>query len=122
MQRMKNELNGALLQLRYQSVKAPVSGIIFDPRATPQGVLGPGERILSVVPQSGLYAEVYVPNTDIGFIKLNQQAKVRVSAFPFTRYGELEVKYHRLAQMLRANSKQVLLQFPIKLALDSLFA
>ena len=68
MQRMKNELNGALLQLRYQSVKAPVSGIIFDPRATPQGVLAPGERILSVVPQSGLYAEVYVPNQDIGFI------------------------------------------------------
>ena len=61
---------------------------MFDPQATVEGVLGPGEDP-SIVPQQGLYAEVFVLNKDIGFIKPGQEAKVRVDAFPFTRYGEL---------------------------------
>ena len=63
--RMEDELKNAELQLQYQNVRSPVSGIVFDPQASVEGVLAAGERILSIVPQNGLYAEVYVPNTDI---------------------------------------------------------
>ena len=49
-----------------------------------------GERIV-IVPE-GLFAEVLVPNGDIGFVKIGQNAKVRVDAFPFSRYGELNGK------------------------------
>ena len=52
--------------------------------------LVPERGILSIVPQDGLYAEVFVPNKDIGFVKIGQEAKVRVDAFPFTRYGEID--------------------------------
>ncbi|MCP9909685.1 HlyD family secretion protein [Cyanobium sp. BA20m-p-22] len=31
-------------------------------------------------------------NKDIGFVKTGQEVKVRVDAFPFTRYGELKAK------------------------------
>ena len=51
--------------------------------------MGAGERILSIVPQNGLYAEVYVPNTDIGFVDRVSLPKF-VEAFPFTKYGELD--------------------------------
>ena len=81
------KLNTANLQLQYRNVVAPVTGVIFDPQASQESVINSGQRILSIVPQEGLYAEVYVPNKDIGFVKMKQEAKVRVDAFPFSRYG-----------------------------------
>lgn len=119
---MRNRLREAELQLQYQNVLAPVSGVVFDPQATVEGVLGPGERILSIVPQQGLYAEVFVPNKDIGFIKPGQEAKVRVDAFPFTRYGELPGAVTQIAaDALAPDATQNFYRFPVKLTLERSF-
>ena len=88
MSEMKSKLQQAELLLRYQNVVAPTSGVIFRPQAVKLGVLQAGETIVSIVPQSGLKAEILVPNKDIGFVKTGLSAKVRVDV-PFTRYGEL---------------------------------
>ena len=116
---MQNQLRTAELQLQYQNVVAPVKGVVFDPKAYVEGVIGAGERILSIVPQSGLYAEVFVPNKDIGFVKKGQQAKVRVDAFPFTRYGELEGKVTQIAaDALPPDKMHPFYRFPVKLKFD----
>ena len=119
---MRNRLREAELQLQYQNVLAPVAGVVFDPQATVEGVLGAGERILSIVPQQGLYAEVFVPNKDIGFIKPGQEAKVRVDAFPFTRYGELPGAVSQIAaDALAPDATQNFYRFPVKLNLERSF-
>ena len=89
---LSNRLKQAELRLQYQNVIAPDSGIVFEPKARVDGVLNPGDTILTIIPQKGLKAKVYVANKDIGFIKTNQKAQIRVDAFPFTQYGELESK------------------------------
>ena len=119
---MRNQLQQAEVLLQYQNVIAPVSGVIFDPQARVDGVLGAGERILSIVPQQGLYAEVFVPNKDIGFVKPGQPAKVRVDAFPFTRYGELPAAVSQIAaDALEPNATQNFYRFPVKLKLEKSF-
>ena len=89
-EQLTKSLNEAELQLKYQTVRAPVSGIIFDQDAFESGVLSPGERLLSIVSQKGLYAEVNIPNQDIGYIKVGQEADVRIDAFPFTQFGTIK--------------------------------
>ena len=119
---MNNSLKDAELQLQYQNVTAAVSGIVFDPQATPQGVLNSGERILSIVPQAGLFAEIYVPNSDIGYIQKGQETKVRVDAFPFTRYGELPALVSQIgADALVPDSLKNFYSFPVKLELERSF-
>ena len=119
---MRNRLRESELQLQYQNVLAPVAGVVFDPQVTVEGVLGAGERILSIVPQQGLYAEVFVPNKDIGFIKPGQEAKVRVDAFPFTRYGELPGAVSQIAaDALAPDATQNFYRFPVKLTLEQSF-
>ena len=82
-----------------------------------------GERILSIVPQTGFYAEVFVPNKDIGFIKTGQEAKVRVNAFPFSRYGELQGSVERIgADALAPDSSQNFYRFPVKINLKTNFS
>ena len=116
---MKTELNNAELQLQYQNVVAPVSGIVFDPKVRAESVLASGQRILSIVSQGGLYAEVFVPNKDIGYIKPQQNAKVRVDAFPFTRYGEIAAKVSQIAaDALPPNETQPFFRYPVKLKLE----
>ena len=65
---LANSIQKADLQLSYINVLAPIDGIIFNPKAVPSGVLNPGETIVSIVPQKGLYAQVFVTNKDIGYI------------------------------------------------------
>ena len=119
---LKATLTQTELQLQYQTVKAPVSGIVFDPVVRLEGVLQPGERILSIVPQKGLYAEIYVPNQDIGFVKTGQEAKVRVDAFPYSRYGEVTSKVNQIsADALPPDSNIPFYRFPVKLEMKKSF-
>ena len=119
---MSNRLREVELKLQYQNVLAPVTGILFDSKASPEGVLSPGERILSIVPQKGLYALVYVPNQDIGFVKTGQKAKVRVDAFPFSRYGELDGNVAKIgADALQPDQVFNFYRFPVEISLDKSF-
>jgi len=116
---MRNRLRQAELQLQYQTVVAPVAGVVFEPKARVDGVLDAGETILTLVPQQGLKAQVFVPNKDIGFVKTGQVAKVRVDAFPFTRYGELEGRVSQIgADALPPDQNANFYRFPVKLTLN----
>ena len=116
---LKNQLLKARLQLQYQNVVAPASGIIFNLKSQESGVLQAGETILSIIPQGRLKAKVYVTNKDIGFVKLNQPAKVRVDAFPFTRYGELIGTVDQIgADALEPDATNSLYRYPVTLKLD----
>ena len=119
---MNSRLRQAELQLQYQNVVAPTSGVIFQPKAFKLGVLEPGEKIVSIVPQSGLKAQVFVPNKDIGFVKDGLKAKVRIDAFPFSRYGELNGSVtHIGADALSPDSTANYYRFPVRLSLDKSF-
>ena len=117
--RLKNQLNQAELKLQYQNVVAPVTGIIFEPKARASGVLGAGETILTIIPQGGLKGKVFIQNKDIGFIKNGQTARVRVDAFPFTQYGELEGSVGQIgADALPPDQKANFYRYPVKLTLN----
>ena len=113
-----NQKKRAELQLQYQNVIAPVSGIVFEPKARISGVINPGETILTIIPQEGLKGKVFVQNKDIGFVKNGQNAKVRVDAFPFTRYGELVAAVDQIgADALPPDEKAGFYRYPVKLKL-----
>ena len=40
-----------LAQLQYRNVMAPATGIVFEPKASTDGVLGAGDTILTIIPQ-----------------------------------------------------------------------
>lgn len=116
---MRNRLLQAELKLQYQNVVAPTDGIVFNPKVQPAAVLSAGETLLTLVPQGDLFAEVFVSNRDIGFVKTGQIAKVRVDAFPFTRYGELEGRVSHIgAGALEPDSIQNFYRFPLRLTLN----
>ncbi len=71
---------------------ASVDGVVQQLNVfTVGGVVTPAEHLMVIVPNDqDLIVEAMVLNKDIGFVKENQKASVKIDAFPYTRYGFID--------------------------------
>jgi hemolysin D len=76
-----------LLELR-----APQAGMVKDLAThTPGTVAAPGTILMTLVPKDEtLRAEVWLSNDDVGFIRPNQEVKLKLASFQFQKYGMLD--------------------------------
>lgn len=94
-ERQLSELTSQQAQLeqniRYQALRAPVDGTVFDLQANRAGyVANSTEPLMSIVPQDALVARVFIPNQDIGFVREGQKVDVRIDAYSYSEYGDME--------------------------------
>ncbi|KST68528.1 HlyD family efflux transporter periplasmic adaptor subunit [Mastigocoleus testarum] len=70
-----------------ETITAPVSGTVYNIKAT-KGPVQSGEELLSILPEGEeLMLQVKVRNRDIGFIRQGMKAKVKMATFPFQEFG-----------------------------------
>jgi hemolysin D len=105
----KQQFKSGLLEL-----KAPQAGVVKDLSLTTVGtVVQPGAVLLNVVPKDEpLIAEVAIKNEDVGFVQPGQTAKVKLSAYPFQKYGLVEGKVEQIGADSNANDPQKQLAQP----------
>ena len=74
------------------TLRAPVDGTVQEMTVfTEGGVVTVGQSVMSVVPSgSTLIVEARLLNKDVAFVRPGQPASVKLAAFPFTRYGDIE--------------------------------
>ena len=92
---INSQVAGAEENLRYQTIKAPVTGDVFDLRAYPGYVPPSGQNappVLKIVPTEDLVAEVFISPQDIGFVRKGMNTDVRISAFNYSDYGDIDGK------------------------------
>lgn len=79
-------------QIRRLDIRSPVTGIAQELQTeTVGGVIAPGSTVLEVIPNDAdLFVEARISTQDIGFIFVNQEATVKVTAFDYTRYGGID--------------------------------
>ena len=81
----KAEAREGLLQL-----KSPVAGVVQQLAVhTVGGVVTSAQTLMEVVPDDTLEVEARVSNKDIGFVNPGQSAIVKITTFPYTRFGYL---------------------------------
>ena len=78
-------------QLARTVLKSPVNGIVKRiMNHTTGGVISPGAPLMEIVPVGPrVLVEARVRPADIGFVKVGQEVKVKLSAYEFTIYGGL---------------------------------
>ena len=88
-----SQISQTKMNLKYQEIKAPANGTIFELKAhTPGFVISSTEPILKIVPTDKLVAKVYITNKDIGFVKEGMMVDVRIDSFPFSEFGDIKGK------------------------------
>ncbi len=73
---------------------APVDGTVQQLAVhTVGGVVTPAQALMAIVPRDNpLEVEAFLENKDIGFIKPNQDAEVKIETFQYTKYGTIHAK------------------------------
>jgi hemolysin D len=109
------------LNVKYQELRAPVAGTVFDLQAgNPGFVANPSEEILKIVPNENLIAEVFVTNKDIGFVREGMKVDVRIDSFPFSEFGDIKGELIQVgSDALPPEQNHQFYRFPAKISLNS---
>jgi hemolysin D len=77
--------------INHQALTAPVKGTVFNLKANRPGyVANTTEPMMEIVPQDSLVARIFIPNKDIGFVKVGQKVDVRIDAYSYSEFGDVE--------------------------------
>ena len=130
------DLNGRLVEtkvtLRYQQLRSPVDGVVFDLKPTSRGFTAQStQTVMKVVPMGSLEAKVEVPSNKIGFVKVPSgcpekrdacmNADISIDSFPSTDFGVLKGKVTRIgSDALEPDPQEQRqeLSFPVTVQLD----
>lgn len=83
----------------HATIKSPMKGVVKNVQVTTiGGVIQAGSPILEIVPtEDEMMVEAYVKPADVAFLKLGQQAVVKLSAYDFNKYGGLDGELEHLS-------------------------
>ncbi|GHU76878.1 hypothetical protein FACS1894188_10090 [Clostridia bacterium] len=89
---LESELLKAKKDVEFKSLESPVNGTVHGLSInTIGGVVSPAQPIMTIVPDgTPLIIEAFVLNKDIGFIKIGQEANIKLDTFPFQKYGTIK--------------------------------
>ncbi|MGH6719921.1 MAG: HlyD family type I secretion periplasmic adaptor subunit [Alphaproteobacteria bacterium] len=87
----REELTKATAMARRTAIMSPIDGVVQSLNVHTIGaVVLPGEPIMNIVPSGeNLVIEARLRPSDIGFVKVGQDATVKISTYDFVRYGGL---------------------------------
>ena len=130
------DLSGRLVEskvtLRYQQLRSPVDGVVFDLKPTSRGFTAQStQTVMKVVPMGSLEAKVEVPSNKIGFVQVPldcpedraacMSADISIDSFPSSDFGVLKGKVTRIgSDALEPDPQQQRseLSFPVTIQLD----
>ena len=119
------ELRTSLIELnvniRYQEVRSPVAGLVFNLKPTTSGfVAQTSEPVMKIVPFDTLEARVEIPSASIGFVQVGQPVDVSIDSFPATDFGVLAGTVRRIgSDALPPDSLKQTYRFPADVRLNA---
>ena len=93
LEELEARITEASVNLRYQALRSPVNGIVFDLKPRGKGYVAQGtETVMKIVPYDTLEAKVEIPSNQIGFVRVGMPTDINIDSFPATDFGVLEGK------------------------------
>ena len=87
---LRGRLTELTVNIRYQDVRSPVDGIVFDLKPQGPGYVAQGsEPVMKIVPFEDLEAKVEIQSSDIGFVEVGKPVEISIDSFPATDFGVL---------------------------------
>lgn len=116
---LMSELDTLQLQKEKYTIKSPVNGYILKVDInTSDAVLTPAQKLLTIVPENvNIYALVDVQNKDIGYLKDQMDAIVKIDTFDFQKFGYIQSKVKKISNS-SVEKENIGLVYEIVLDLD----
>jgi membrane fusion protein YbhG len=114
-----------LARARVQDTRllSPITGVVLHKNMEVGETAGPGTSILTLVDPQDIWLRAYVPETEIGRLKVGQAAAVMVDAFPGRRFdaaiSEIASAAEFTPKNVQTKKERVNLVFRIKIAVKN---
>jgi HlyD family secretion protein len=76
----------AQTRLSYATLAAPMSGVVMSKNIEPGEYVAPGTPVVTVGDLVNVWLRAYIPETDLGRVKVGQKAKVTTDTYPGKTY------------------------------------
>ena len=120
---LRSQRTGQVVKLRYQEIRSPVDGVVFEMKPTATGFVAQGsEPVMTIVPIDTLEARVEVPSDKIGFIYQGQSSDLSIDSYSANDFGILEGVVRKIgSDALPPNpaTGQNFYRFPVDIQLKS---
>jgi len=121
--RAKAALGAAQVRLRDGTILAPLAGIVLTKRAEQGEIINPGFPIVVLIDPDDLWLRVYIPESEIGLVKIGQKGTITVDSFPNRRFEgkviEISSKAEFTPRTVQTKKERVNLVFGVKISLDN---
>jgi HlyD family secretion protein len=116
---LRSKLTELRVNIRYQDVRSPVAGVVFDLKPTGPGFVAQGsEPVMKIVPYNTLTAKVEIESSDIGFVRVGRPVEISIDSFPATDFGVLEGVVKRIgSDALPPDERKTTYRYPAEIEL-----
>jgi len=110
-------------RLRETLISSPLTGVVLRKTLEAGEIANPGVPILTLMDPGNLWLRAYVPEADLGKIRLGQPARIKIDAFKDRAFVGKIVEIASEAEFtpknVQTHKERVNLMFRIKIALDN---
>ena len=90
---IKTQIATNLVRMKYQEIKSPVDGIVFELQPKGPGfVAQTSQPVMKIVPFDNLLAKVEIDSRTIGFVKQGKHVDISIDSFPASDFGVINGK------------------------------
>jgi len=95
---LQSKLTELRVNIRYQDIRSPADGVVFDLKPTGPGFVAQGsEPVMKIVPYNNLKAKVEIDSSKIGFVTVGKSVDLSIDSFPSSDFGVLHGTVKRIA-------------------------
>jgi HlyD family secretion protein len=109
--------------LQETRIYAPSNGTILSRPVENGEIVNPGTPLYVMVDMAGLYVKVYIPEPDIGKLRLGNDARIYVDAFPARAFNARITKIYEQAEFtpkaVETKEERVKLVFGVELSVEN---
>ena len=118
---LQSRLTESRVNIRYQDIRSPVDGVVFDLKPTGPGFVAQGsEPVMKIVPYNNLKAKVEIESSKIGFVKVGKPVDLSIDSFPSSDFGVLQGTVKRIgSDALPPDQLKQTYRYPAEIELQS---
>ena len=117
---LRSRLTELNVNIRYQTVRSPVDGLVFELKPGPGFVAQTSEPVLKIVPFDKLEARVEINSSEIGFVSVGKTVDVSIDSFPASDFGVLQGTVRKIgSDALPPDQLNQAYRFPADIRLNS---
>jgi multidrug resistance efflux pump len=90
-------------RFRERQVTAPSAATVEVLDVRPGDLIAPNTPVATLLEKDQIYVRIYIPETEIGRVKVGQKAEVRVDSFPKTTFDGVVEQINQQAEFLPRN-------------------